>query len=367
MTARPRLRRPGSRARCAGSGRCPSATATTNATMPDDPPARALLVRLQRDQALRERQRQDEDGRRERQQEHVAVAEVPLARRRASGRPTGRSSVAATTSRSTHSATHDARPVGACRCGSRRACPRSRAPASFGSSAACTAWNSSSGTRATNRPVMKCERGPSGCASRAGCTPNTLAYDEQLREHGSERAARPSAPDSSEYGASGPGVRRPLLTAQRDRDGEQRRRGEREARRARPTSTPTANKRDAHDDADGALGAVHEAVRAEATVARQRAAGDERDVVADDRRRTAPTSRMARPSNSWSMMRLVRDRGDARDDGEREHAAEQRGPLHERAAALAAGPAGRDRAPDLLLERLEEARARTRTPSPRAR
>src|SRR5205823_6266093 len=46
---------------------------------PDDPRERTLLVRLQRDETLRERERNDEGRRRERQQEHVAVAEIPLA------------------------------------------------------------------------------------------------------------------------------------------------------------------------------------------------------------------------------------------------------------------------------------------------
>ena len=186
----------------------PSRSTTTNMTMPTIHPNAFCLYAFKRDQSLRERQRKDERRGRERQQEHVAVAEVPLARRTTLRRTTARRVSPRRLRRRTARARRRSSRFMPTR---KSSClPSLARPASFGSSAACTAWKRSSGTRATNRPVMKLRREillVLACA-RARCTPRTLAYESSCAST-DPRSSHASAPDSSEYGASGPGVMRP--------------------------------------------------------------------------------------------------------------------------------------------------------------
>ena len=88
--------------------------------------------------------------------------------------------------------------------------PAPASAASFGSNAACTAWNRRIGMRATKMPVMN-PASASFCAwvlARIVAARNA-AYD-RLCASTELRSRRPNAPDNSVYGAVGPGVRSPF-------------------------------------------------------------------------------------------------------------------------------------------------------------
>ena len=254
----------------------------------------------------------------------------------------------------TPSADHDQRRAGACRCGSRRACPRRRAAASFGSSAACTAWNSEERDAGDEDAGDEAaDERPSRPASRGRCAPRNARVRQRLREHRAEQE-QPSAPESSEYGASGPGVHEAVLAAQRERDRDRaagararartarrRRRRRRRARRRRRCRTMPSEP-------------CIMPYGAEAAVARERAARDVRDVVADERDEQRDEQQCPRRGTASSTIAPEDERDEPSDRDEREQRAERRRALDERTAADALRAAVRERAADLLLERLEE-------------
>ena len=201
--------------------------------------------------------------------------------------------------------------------------------------------------RATNTAVMK----PAvavlrSCGVARSCTPSTLMYESSCAKiEPTSRSA--SALESSEYGASGPGVISSTLSAQRDRNRDERWQREGDA-------VPTGRRR-GNDDEDQAeensrpaFGPEHQAVRPEAPVARKRAARDVRDVVADDRDDEPEHERAVAAEEVFDDPR-VRDETAGRHD-ECERAAEPRGLLDQWAAAVAARAAMR-RAPDRPLVR----------------
>ena len=117
--------------------------------------------------------------------------------------------------------------------------------ASFGSSAACTAWNSRIGMRAMKRPVMNLPTRSFWLGSASTFAARKLRVRQQLARAREPTSSQPSAVESSEYGASGPGVEQAVLAAQRDGDRDERRQREREAVRARRRRRPTTNEHDA--------------------------------------------------------------------------------------------------------------------------
>ena len=176
------------------------------------------------------------DGRRERQQEHVAVAEVPLAREQLLADPRADERGGDRPDDAQPDDDDDRRfmPMRKSSC-----LPSLASPASFGSSAACTAWNSSSGIRATNRPVMKCDARSCSCSWSREVDAEHARVREQLREHRADEQPGERA-RQLRVRRVGSGQHQVVLAAQRDRDREDRRRREREAVRDRPSFTPTA-------------------------------------------------------------------------------------------------------------------------------
>ena len=223
----------------------------------------------------------------------------------------------------------------ACRCGSRRACPRSRAAASFGSSAACTAWNTRSGMRAMKMPgdeVADEVLLAAVVASRS--TPSTPAYESSWRAPNRRAGsrARSTAPSTAR---SGPGCTGRAARAARSSTATIGGSAEGERRTGRATV-----------DADDRTSTITE--RRCATMPSEpciRPYGPKRplpesvprvmkrDVV--DRRcaMNRPTNSSASPLNSSVDDRRGRRRCRPTTATRREDAAERRGALHERAAA----------------------------------
>ena len=117
--------------------------------------------------------------------------------------------------------------------------------------------------------------------------------------------------------------------------------------------TADHHERTAREDAHRALGAVHQAVRAEPAVAREGAAREERGEVTDDRGNQRDEQHPL-PVEQRVHDRLLEDEGQHQ-RGTCQRGTEHRGPLHERTPSDSASAPVRDRACDLLFEGLEQA------------
>ncbi|GIU88807.1 MAG: hypothetical protein KatS3mg009_3322 [Acidimicrobiia bacterium] len=229
--------------------------------------------------------------------------------------------------------------------------PSPARPASFGSSAACTAWKSRIGTRAMNRPVMNLPGEVLLVGVREDARGEEAAVRERLREHRSEEEQRERA-RQLRVGRRRAGCHEVALTPERDRHRGEGRERQRESVEAWRTD-PGDEEQRAQRDADDALGAVHHPVRPESPVARERAARDVGRVVRGER------DEQAREQERLAVEQLVDQARGARQRDQRDRArqqpAEQRGASDERPSADAERAPVRERTAHLLLERLEEA------------
>ncbi len=313
----------------------------------DDPAERVLLVGLERDQALAHRQRQDESGRGERQQEHVAVSEIPLAGKQLLAEPRTdqrrrRGSREAQADHDRDELAHtDPEVVVLALAGERGELREQRG---------LHRLEHEEGNPGDEQPGDEVRADVLLARAREMGHAEDARVRQQLREHRPDQQPRQRARELR-VGRVRPGQQEVVLAAERDEHGEQRRRCERDAPRTDRVRSDR-EQHDASDDADGALGAVHEPVRAEAAVARQRSPGDEGDVVERDR------DEQAADEDGPAVEEVVDDRAVAdrarHRDRQREEPAEERGAPHDGAATLAAGPARGDRPAHLLFERLEQ-------------
>ena len=231
-----------------------------------------------------------------------------------------------------------------------------RAPASFGRSAAWTAWNSRIGMRAMKNPTMK-----SAAASRSA-----LPLREHEHAEGGRVAQRLRGERSEEEQREVGRELRPLGVGARAR-------GDRAGRAATRATASTGGiaerepvpdevvdagdvEHDHRQDAEDALGAEDHAVRTEATVARERAARDvlhrvgaERDHEADEQDLLAVEQAVGERANASEADDRERHERPARAMAPAIAALRTTGP-----PPMLAGAAVGDRPADLLLERQEE-------------
>ena len=215
-------------------------------------------------------------------------------------------------------------------------------PASFGSSAACTAWNSSSGIAGDEQAGDEA-RGEVllavGVASRL--TPNTLAYESscartdptsshaerarqlRVRRVRARACRRPRCP-RSEIATAISGGATSANAVEPGRLDADRRTGRRTTTMRTVPSDPCMSP-----------------YGAEAAVARQRAAGDERDVVDRRSRRTGRSAARSGRRRGWSTIGWYAISGADDDDRARASPPRNAARLHERAAAYRPGRAGR--------------------------
>ena len=180
----------------------------------DQPAQRHPRVAAERDHGLRHRLGEHEQHAARGEQADRAVAEVEVRRRTAAGSPTGRSR----TRRATATAPTPATTATSLRKPMRNSSnlPALASADSFGSSAACTAWNRNSGMRAMITAVKNCDDQLVLALAGEDLHRDRPAVDEHHREHrsGQQRTERARQLRPRRVGAVGHDA---VLAAQRDR------------------------------------------------------------------------------------------------------------------------------------------------------